>query len=152
VSSAEQVCGKLIALIWKARTLPLWTMPASIDEAKPTFLRRSLPGVERYLRLRIEMEHGFHSNTYLLKAATFQGCLIVYHTGHGEDVETSGAPELFERAIGGGCDILIASMPLLHDNPTPFLKLPFANLLFRDGDAVLAYVEAVQIRTLLAIA
>lgn len=116
--------------------------------------RRPPPAVDERLApagatpLQNVMPSGITTRAYYLRAEPFEGCFLAYHFGHDEDPAETGAVELIQRAHGGGCDVLVLTMPLMHGNPRPVVETEFGPVRFTDHAAFALLPETGEFRPL----
>lgn len=140
-AAAQAMRAKLIQFIWKRDTVPLDAFPEAFAGEGPRTVNAAFDQAASVTRLRTSMEHGLWSDSYFFQPASRNGCLILYHAGHGEPFDTSGAPDVIQEALRYGCDVLLLFMPLTFDNPQPVVTFPFGPLRFVDH-ASLGYFES----------
>lgn len=123
-ASARQVRERLVAYIWKTAGPPR-AMVTVVEAEQPPLFSPSSRNVARLATLENAMERGVSTRSQLVQARRFADCLLVYHFGHDEGPVASGAEELLERALDGGCDLLVLAMPLTRGNPKPVVDTEF---------------------------
>jgi hypothetical protein len=103
----------------------------AVDDDRPPFFAIPFKNLGGVTALENAMDLGISTRSHLLRAARFEGCLLVYHFGHDEPPAPSGAEQLIGRAVDGGCDVLALTMPLTRANPKPTVDTDSAQSGFR---------------------
>jgi hypothetical protein len=135
-ADAKRLRRELIRYIWKADDLPD-VLPSEVGDPKQTlpfdFDSAYLGHVRRLTQV---MELGITTHAYFFPAQNSTHCLFIYHTGHSEPRTAEVRDSMLKRILGGGCDLILAAMPLMHDNPQPIVQTRFGPMWLRDHNAL----------------
>ncbi len=117
VEDAQRIRKALIQFVWKSDTLPN-SMPDEVASA-PSPVPFESEAITNTQRLTRTMEYGLQTHAYLYSTSKPKGCLLIYHSGHGELFSKELIRLLWKRVVEAGCDVIYAAMPLEHHNPKP---------------------------------
>jgi len=134
-TDAVRLRRDLIRFIWKRDKLPGVRADVSPVPSDWPYQFNS-ERIERVQRLTSRLEYDIESHVYFVQAKNHVGCLLIYHDGHGERRRPQLRDSLLARVVNGGCDLLLAAMPLHHQNPPAAGKTRFGPLRLRDHDTL----------------
>jgi hypothetical protein len=104
-SDAIAIRTNIIRDIWKVDTLPK-NLVVEVADRAPSFGADNVASSQVITRT---MDFGLKSYVYFYRAKRFSDCLLIYHSGHGEEITDELKSSLWKRAIDGGCDLLYAA-------------------------------------------
>ena len=135
--AAKHTRKAIIRYIWKNRSGRIPPVrPSHVKEvSEPEFFHLKSDNILRITQLDHVMHLGLSSRSHLFSSARHHGCLFIFHAGHGEDAAATGEEDLMRRALDGGCDLIVLSMPLTGGNSKSVVRTRFGHVRMSDHGA-----------------
>jgi pimeloyl-ACP methyl ester carboxylesterase len=136
--AANRTRKAIIRYVWKNSSGQIPSVRPShteeVSEAEYHPLKSE--SILRITQLDHVMHLGLSSRSYLFSSNKYDGCLFVFHSGHGGDPAAIGEINLMQRALDDGCDVIALRMPLTNGNLQSTVRTPFGPVRMTDHGAL----------------